>query len=138
MKNRTKILLTVIGVAIATTITANIASARYVGAFDLWVKGHETKRVGYLLKTKASRYVVNANYADTSRPKINLRSMILNSEGEWRSHAWGLTYEGTRNLHHNFASANYYYALEFTRQHPWDGWAHISGTWSPDTLPGEY
>lgn len=139
MKSRTKILMFIFTALVVAIIfgKSSIVSARSVGTFDnFWVDGYNTHRTAYLRKTKYSRYVVQAD-APSGRSKINLRTMILNSNGDWRSTEWGLTYEGTRNLHVNTASAGYNYAIEITRQYSYDGYATVSGSWSPDTRDGE-
>ena len=139
MKSRTKILSFIFSALVLVVIfsKSSVVSARSIGSFsDFWVEGYNTHRTEYLSKTKYSRYVVQAD-APSGRSKINLRTMILNSNGEWRSTEWGLTYEGTRNLHVNTASAGYKYAIEITRQYSYDGWTTVSGSWSPDTRDGE-
>lgn len=139
MKSRTKILLFILASLVMAIIffKPSVVSARNIANFsDFWVEGYNTHRTGYLGKTKYSRYVVQAD-APTDRSKINLRTMILNSNGDWRSTEWGLTYEGTRNLHVNTASPGYIYAIEITRQYSYDGYATVSGSWSPDTRDGE-
>lgn len=139
MKSRTKILLFIFSALFIAIIfsKASMVSARDIGNFDnFWVDGYNTHRTSYLTKYKYGRYVVQAD-APTGRSKINLRTMILNSNGDWRAPSWGLTYEGTRNLHVNSASAGYIYAIEITRQYDYDGYATVSGTWSPDTKDGE-
>lgn len=139
MKTRTKALLIIVVLLFVGGIflKSSIVSARSIGSFsNFWVEGYNTHRTSYLVKTKYGRYVVQAD-APSGRSKINLRTMILNSNGDWRAPDWGLTYEGTRNLHVNSASANYKYAIEITRQYSYDGWTTVSGSWSPDTRDGE-
>lgn len=137
MKNRTKILLTIIGLAIVTTISSNTASARLIGRLDnFWIDGKNTHRTEYLTKERYSNYAVQLNWP-SGRPGLVAKTMMVNSNGDWRGNYWGETYEGTRNTHPNFAKPSYIYALEFLRQYSWDGWTVISGTWSPDTNPGE-
>lgn len=140
MKSRTKFLLFVFVALLLAIIflkTPTVSSTRDIGYLNSFrIEGHNTHRTEYLTKYKYGRYVVQAD-EPTGRTKINLRTMILNSNGDWRAPEWGLTYEGTRNLHSNWASEGYYYAIEVTRQYDYDGVAYVSGSWSPDTRDGE-
>lgn len=137
MKNNkiTKILVTIISMLLFATILFSMkTNARYIGVFNnLCLRGHETKRQEYAVKSNASRYVINLEWPRYRNYRVNLRSMILNSNGDWRANNWGLTYEGTRNVHNNFATPNYYYALEFTRELPTDeNICDFYGSWSLD------
>lgn len=137
MKNRTKVLLAIIVLAIAASLSTNIVSARLIGELsNFWVDGQNTHRTEYLTKERHSNYVIQLNFP-SGRPRLVTQTMLVNSNGDWRGNYWGLTYEGTRNTFPNFAQPSYIYATEFKRQYAWDGWTVISGTWSPDTRYGE-
>lgn len=83
MKNRTKVLLAIIGLAIAASLSTNIISARSIGEFSIfWVDGQNTHRMEYLTKERHSNYVIQLNFP-SGRPHLVTQTMLVNSNGDW-------------------------------------------------------